>query len=138
MHEQHDLTVTPWRGAATPTRRRLPSIDPGRALRVIAFAIAILAVVLVTRSRGAHSQRHVNVPIELRGWPGGPSGVLPVVRVRIGGGAPVPVLLDTGSTGLNILASRFPKSSRVWPMGDEFSESWGVARSPTPAERSPM
>ena len=125
MHEQHDLTGGQWPGPTAPSRPRLPAIDPGRALLVMAVTFAIFAVILVARSNGARHHNHVDVPIELRGWPGGPAGVMPVVRVSIGGGAPVPVLLDTGSTGLTILPGRLPKSSRTWSMGDGFTETWG-------------
>ena len=126
MHGQQDFTL---RQSGAPTRRRRrrlrPAIQLGQVLPVIGFAIAIFALVLVARSKGAHAQAHVNVPIELRGWPGGPSGVIPIVHVSIGGGPPIPVVLDTGSTGLKILARKFPRGSHVWPMGDSYTETWG-------------
>lgn len=55
----------------------------------------------------------VTVPIALAGRVGGPYGVAPVVRVRIDGGRPLPVLLDTGSTGLRILARDVPTAERT-------------------------
>ncbi|MGH2896085.1 MAG: hypothetical protein ACRDPM_22845 [Solirubrobacteraceae bacterium] len=125
MHEQQDFRPKQCDSPAPPRRRRLPAIDAGHALPAVVVAIALFAGILVARSNGAHHQAHVDVPIELRGWPGGPSGVTPVVRVSIGGGAPIPVLLDTGSTGLNILAGKLPPGSHVWPMGDEVTQGWG-------------
>src|SRR5437763_4602488 len=51
-----------------------------------------------TRARGP---RPIVVPIRVR-W--APSGARPLVEVRLGNGPKVPVLLDTGSTGLHIYA----------------------------------
>src|SRR6201995_529985 len=95
----------------------------GRATAIIALTIAVFALVLLTRS-GTSLIAPVRVPIELRGWPGGPTGVLPVVRVRIGDSRPVPVLLDTGSTGLVIQAKDLPAGSHVIRLGN-LTEKWG-------------
>ncbi len=129
MYEQQEFTLAPLRGG-TPRRRRgrrprLPGIDAGHLIAVIVLVVAVLALLIVARSKGAHPQAPVDVPIELRGWPGGPAGVMPIVRVRIGDGPPIPVVLDTGSTGLMVLAGKVPSGSHVWPMGDELTETWG-------------
>jgi hypothetical protein len=47
----------------------------------------------------------VEVPVRVDGGPGTTSGARPVVDVRIGNGPSVPVLLDTGSSGLEIYPS---------------------------------
>ena len=45
------------------------------------------------------------VPITIQGGQGTPGGAHPMVEVRVGTSAPVPLLLDTGSTGLQIFAA---------------------------------
>jgi hypothetical protein len=46
----------------------------------------------------------VSVPIAIVGGQGVATGARPVVKIRVGNSKPVPVLLDTGSTGLQIYA----------------------------------
>ncbi|HEY6522796.1 MAG TPA: hypothetical protein VIY10_03450 [Solirubrobacteraceae bacterium] len=101
-----------------------PSIAVWQLLLIIAAVGAVVAAVVVIRSGGGQATSPLKVPIELRGWPGGPGGVLPIVRVRIGGGPPVPVMLDTGSTGLAILAKDLPAESHT-VLSAPFTESWG-------------
>jgi hypothetical protein len=46
------------------------------------------------------------VPVTVMGGQGTAMGARPMVEVRVGRSAPVPLLLDTGSTGLQIFAAR--------------------------------
>jgi Protein of unknown function (DUF3443) len=46
----------------------------------------------------------VAVPVTIQGGQGTTTGARPMVEVRVGNSKPVPVLLDTGSTGLQIYA----------------------------------
>ena len=46
----------------------------------------------------------VAIPVKVRGGQGTLTGARPMVRVQVGHSKPVPVLLDTGSTGLRIYA----------------------------------
>jgi hypothetical protein len=135
MYEEDHLTPLPaepeaafeWTPADVARRAPEPAgpmIAVWQLLLIILALGALVAAVLVLRSGGGQAASPLKVPIELRGWPGGPSGVLPIVRVRIGGGPPVPVELDTGSTGLVILAKHLPAESHTIPTGS-FSESWG-------------
>ncbi len=48
----------------------------------------------------------VVVPVAVSGGQGTPRGAHPMVEVRVGRSAPVPLLLDTGSTGLQIFAAK--------------------------------
>ena len=59
-------------------------------------------------SAGASDPPFVVVPINVLGGQGTPSGAEPVVSVRVGGSNPVPVYLDTGSSGLRIFANVVP------------------------------
>jgi hypothetical protein len=101
-----------------------PTILVWQLLLIIMAVGALITAIVVLRSRGTPPASAVKIPIELRGWPGGPQGVLPVVRVRIGDGPPLPVLLDTGSTGLAILAKDLPAGGGAVPLGP-FTESFG-------------
>jgi PE-PGRS C-terminal aspartyl peptidase-like domain/Protein of unknown function (DUF3443) len=47
----------------------------------------------------------VVVPLGVVGGQGSPGGASPIVEVRVGTSQPVPVILDTGSSGLHIFAS---------------------------------
>jgi len=48
------------------------------------------------------------VPITILGGQGTLSGARPTVEVRVGNSSPVPVLLDTGSSGLHLFGSAIP------------------------------
>ena len=50
----------------------------------------------------------VVVPVSVVGGQGTPRGAHPMVDVRVGHSTPVPLLLDTGSTGLQIFAAKVP------------------------------
>jgi hypothetical protein len=52
----------------------------------------------------------VAVPVTIQGGQGTTTGARPMVEVRVGNSKPVPVLLDTGSTGFR---STRPSSRRV-------------------------
>ena len=127
-----DLPVPPVAAPAPPVWPPAPAVgEPLRPtiavwqlLLIVAGLCAVVAGAVVLLAGGPQAASTVKVPIELRGWPGGPHGVLPVVRVSIDGGPPVPVLLDTGSTGLNILAKDVPAQAHLAPLAP-FSESWG-------------
>lgn len=47
----------------------------------------------------------VVVPVIVSGGQGDPGGAQPIVDIRVGGSSPVPVILDTGSSGLHIFAN---------------------------------
>ncbi len=47
----------------------------------------------------------VVVPLSVAGGQGSPGGASPIVEVRVGASNPVPVILDTGSSGLHIFAT---------------------------------
>jgi hypothetical protein len=52
----------------------------------------------------ANSESRVVVPVTIVGGQGTRTGAHPIVEVSVGTAAPVPLLLDTGSTGLQIFA----------------------------------
>jgi hypothetical protein len=95
------------------TKERRPRSVPRRTLGlllVLAVAAALLVVALVTgRSSAPAPKRPVAtapkgraLPLSVR-W--NLFGARPMITVRVGNGPPVPVLLDTGSTGLHIYAA---------------------------------
>ncbi len=59
-------------------------------------------LVLLSTSPGSASTRPGVVPVTVLDGQGTPEGARPVVDVRVGNSRPVPVLLDTGSSGLHI------------------------------------
>ena len=52
----------------------------------------------------------VVVPLSVAGEQGSPGGVSPMVEVHVGASKPVPVILDTGSSGLHIFANAVDSS----------------------------
>ena len=54
------------------------------------------------RHPGVHAPKPVTVPIQVHFDQGQIIGSVPLVEVRVGNGPAVPVILDTGSTGLHI------------------------------------
>jgi hypothetical protein len=57
---------------------------------------------------GASAAPLAVVPVNVEGGPGTPRGADPVVTVSVGGSKPVPVYLDTGSSGLHLFANAVP------------------------------
>jgi hypothetical protein len=57
-----------------------------------------------TQPGTAHPATPVAIPVSIQGGQGSPTGARPMVQVRVGNSKSVPVLLDTGSTGLQIYA----------------------------------
>jgi hypothetical protein len=57
---------------------------------------------------GASGATIAVVPVTVQGGQGTPGGADPVVSVEVGGSSPVPVYLDTGSSGLHIFADAVP------------------------------
>jgi hypothetical protein len=55
--------------------------------------------------RAAATVTSATIPVLVQGGQGTKTGARPVVSVRVGTSAPVPLLLDTGSTGLQIFAA---------------------------------
>ena len=77
--------------------RHLPS--------VLLSATVLIAPTAAAAQARLKPSRAVAVPIAIVGGQGSATGARPTVDVRIGNSKPVPVLLDTGSTGLQIYAS---------------------------------
>ncbi len=77
---------------------------------VLSVAAAVTGAVAVTSlclSEGngpvaAAATNPVIVPVSVVGGQGSPGGASPIVEVRVGTSEPVPVILDTGSSGLHI------------------------------------
>lgn len=71
----------------------------------------------------------VVVPVAVMGGQGMAMGARPMVEVRVGRSAPVPLLLDTGSTGLQIFAARVPSGPgsgvTVTSRGDQATYAGG-------------
>jgi hypothetical protein len=63
-------------------------------------------------SSSATSSKPVTVPVHIIGGQGSLQGARPVVAVKVGNGADVPVLLDTGSSGLRIFDTAVPSGSK--------------------------
>jgi hypothetical protein len=79
-----------------------------------AFVVTACLVVLDSQGRGAAVSQvpaGVDVPITVAGGLGTDNGARPIVEVRVGGGPLMPVLLDTGSTGLAIDQSALEQRS---------------------------
>ncbi len=80
-----------------------------RYLLLAAVAAATTSMGVLSAA-GAHSTPKtgppapVKVPVKIQGGQGTVNGARPMVEVRVGNSKPVPVLLDTGSTGLQIYA----------------------------------
>jgi len=71
----------------------------------VAVALAAGAGIVCTGgSQAASSKRPVTVPIQIRDGVGTSIGARPWIKVKVGNGPTVPVLLDTGSVGLHIYA----------------------------------
>jgi hypothetical protein len=84
-------------------------------LRVRTGVATVLAVVSIAASGwvastgatavSASPDARVVVPVTIEGGQGTRSGAHPMVQVRVGTSAPVPLLVDTGSTGLQVFAA---------------------------------
>ena len=73
----------------------------------LSMSSAVSSLVAVG-SAGAMVPPFAVVPLTVQGGQGTPRGADPVVNVRVGGSNPVPVYLDTGSSGLRIFANKVP------------------------------
>lgn len=73
----------------------------------LSMSSAVSSLVAVG-SAGAMVAPFAAVPLTVQGGQGTPRGADPVVNVRVGGSNPVPVYLDTGSSGLHIFANKVP------------------------------
>jgi len=69
-----------------------------------AGAGAAAAITQAAPSRSSQTQLPVTVPLTLNGAQGAASGAHPLIKVKVGNGPAVPVVLDTGSVGLHIYA----------------------------------
>ena len=87
-------------------------------VRPAVISLCVLTVILsasmaVASVASGASQRRVVVPVAVIGGQGTQGGANPIVEVRIGNWGPVPVLLDTGSSGLHIFAGAVNGGSGV-------------------------
>jgi hypothetical protein len=69
---------------------------------LVIAGLLILAGVCGTSEASAAARLPATVPVVVLGGQGAPQGARPTVEVRVGNSNPVPVLLDTGSSGLHI------------------------------------
>ena len=87
--------------------------------RVAAVGAALLCVGLaslpVTEANAAPagSASQVSVPVTVLGGQGEPGGSSPTVQITVGGWGPIPVVLDTGSSGLHVFAGAVNPGSGV-------------------------
>ena len=73
-----------------------------------------LATVPVTGSTPALAgSPSVSVPVSVLGGQGEPGGASPTVQITVGGWGPIPVTLDTGSSGLHVFAGAVNAGSGV-------------------------
>ena len=89
----------------------------------------------------------VIVPLSVAGGQGSPGGASPIVEVRVGASNPVPVILDTGSSGLHIFATAVDttpgagvsvtaqKSNITYAGGHKFTGVVASASSPSAPRR---
>ncbi len=78
---------------------------PPRLLSALVSTTVLLAAPVVADAHSSSKRSlPVSVPITIVGGQGTRTGARPIVEVRVGDSKPVPVLLDTGSTGLQIYA----------------------------------
>lgn len=75
-----------------------------RLVSALVSMTVLLAAAVADADSGSKRSGPVSVPITIVGGQGTPTGAHPIVKVRVGNSKPVPVLLDTGSTGLQIYA----------------------------------
>ena len=71
-------------------------------LAILALGAGLTVLVVSAPAPGSASPRAGVVPVTVLDGQGTPEGARPVVDVRVGSSQPVPVLLDTGSSGLHI------------------------------------
>jgi hypothetical protein len=88
-----------------------------RRFRSIAGGAVVSALLVATGVFGAPgafgaTTRPVTVAVTVQGGQGATHGAEPFVRVRVGNGHAVPVILDTGSSGLHIFANAVPSGSK--------------------------
>jgi hypothetical protein len=79
-----------------------------RLERVLGIGVATLVVMTagtIGVSSAAAARAAVTIPVTVLGGQDLPGGVQPLVEVRVGRSARVPVILDTGSSGLHIFAN---------------------------------
>lgn len=74
-----------------------------------------LATVLITGTNPAFAgpPSSVSIPVSVIGGQSEPGGAHPVVQITVGGWGPIPVLLDTGSSGLHVFAGAVNAGSGV-------------------------
>jgi hypothetical protein len=76
------------------------------------MSLASLALLVSASVATAHGSkppsRPISVPVAIAGGQGTPTGARPMVKIRVGNSKPVRVLLDTGSTGLQLFAPVVP------------------------------
>lgn len=80
----------------------------------VGVVVAILSgSMAVANAVSGASQAPVTVPVAVIGGQGSQGGANPTVEVKVGNWGPVPVLLDTGSSGLHIFAGAVNGGSGV-------------------------
>jgi hypothetical protein len=87
----------------------------GRLSAAVLLVVVVAGVVVIASpSRGSGSVASaaapgtITVPIQVVGGPATATTAKPMVRIRVGSGPMVPVLLDTGSSGLQLFAPQVP------------------------------
>ena len=75
-----------------------------RVLAVLVAAAAVFGAFAAVPAEGRPRSGPVAIPISINGGQGSAVGARPMVKVRVGRSKPVPLLLDTGSSGLRIFA----------------------------------
>jgi hypothetical protein len=92
---------------------RRPLASLGNAVRIAALAAVALSFGVITVGPSVGEQVSATpstgtISIAIHGGQGAPDGVTPMVEVSVGSGAPVPVVLDTGSAGLQLFSPAVP------------------------------
>ena len=77
-------------------------------LAAAATSAGVVTSLFVSEGNGQVAGAATNpvvVPLSVAGGQGSPGGTSPIVEVQVGASNPVPVILDTGSSGLHIFAT---------------------------------
>lgn len=76
-----------------------------------ALGVSALAVGSAVAALSHAGKPPVTVPLSVRGGVGTATGATPVIRIKVGNGFAIPVVLDTGSVGLHVYSAGVPSGA---------------------------